>query len=77
MLKNISYPPSCNHAQHRAQKPGTTLEQLITVAAPSGSTAATFAMLERAFDGPSPPEAFEPPGRTVDEAAQALASRRP
>jgi hypothetical protein len=35
MLKDISYSPSCKHARPRAQIPGTTLEQLITVGTPS------------------------------------------
>jgi hypothetical protein len=31
MLKNISYAASCNQDRHRAQDPGTTHEQLITI----------------------------------------------
>jgi hypothetical protein len=57
MLKDISCSPSCNRSRHRAQDPGTTLEQLITVGVAAGTTSDEAEVL--------PGGAEQPRGQTV------------
>jgi hypothetical protein len=49
MLKDISYSPSCNHSRLRAQTPGTTLEQLITVGSPVCNKREALSAIEQPF----------------------------